>query len=348
MDGNNLPSLAIAISPDFVYSWVSPGLDESWLFKRSPTTDMLIPLGEEEKVIVGHHVMYDRARVKEEYHETRRKLRFLDTQSLHVCVSGLENSQKGQWLSANQSQTFDKKWMEVGSPNSPLAAVHKLYCGSDLDKSARDVFVSGTHLDVQKEFSDLMTYCANDVIATHNVLTQVWPLFKSRFPSKVTLSGMFEMAGCYIPLNENWDKYVRQSDDMFFNKQGEIKQVLKGLADDVLLKYNLDKEKTLKDNWLKQLKWESKNAVGVINKKLSVKARAEEEASVEAERKKVWKLGDVIRVVCEDNVGKPKHYTCAPEWYRQHCPKAATYYDVTFNRGPFDISLSNQISPLLL
>ena len=42
-----------------------------------------------------------------------------------------------------------------------------------LDKSKRDVFVTGTHADVQQDFQDLTTYCAGDVVATHNVLKQV-------------------------------------------------------------------------------------------------------------------------------------------------------------------------------
>ena len=56
----------------------------------------------------------------------RSGLRFLDTLSLHVCVSGLENSQKGQWLQADQCEQFDKKWMKVGSPNA--LSVRPIHC----------------------------------------------------------------------------------------------------------------------------------------------------------------------------------------------------------------------------
>ena len=62
--------------------------------------------------------MYDRARVKEEYGREQSGLRFLDTQSLHVCVSGLENHQKGQWLAAEKCGSFDQPWMHVGAANS--------------------------------------------------------------------------------------------------------------------------------------------------------------------------------------------------------------------------------------
>ena len=78
--------------------------------------------------------MYDRARVAEEYREERSQLRFLDTLSLHVCVSGLEMAQKGQWMAANVKKKFDKIWMNVGSPNG-LAATHQFYCGTPLGSS---------------------------------------------------------------------------------------------------------------------------------------------------------------------------------------------------------------------
>ena len=349
-NGNNLPALAVAFSPEFVYSWVSPALDKPWLYNRAPSTDLLIPLGNEPKIVVGHHIMYDRARIAEEYSEQRSTLRFLDTQSLHVCVSGLENTQKGQWLAANsRNETLDKDWMKVGSPNS-LAAVHKLYCGSDLDKSTRDVFVSGTHADVQAQFQSLTAYCASDVVATYNVLKEVWGLYRERFPSPVTLAGMFEMASCFIPTNKNWHRYTNEADNTFYTMQREIQHVLSNLADDALLRYHLDKKKTESDPWMSQLNWSTKKIFGVKNKKLSKKLQAEEDLqrNEELENPSPTSISDVINTVCSGTAEKPKHYLGAPEWYRALCPKASTYHDISWTRGPSEISLSTSIAPMLL
>ena len=347
LNGNQLPALAVSMSPDYVYSWVSPALDEPWLYSRTPTTDYLIPLGEEEKLVVGHHVMYDRARVAEEYSEHRSKLRFLDTQSLHVCVSGLENTQKGAWLGANETGKFDKAWMKVGSPNS-LAATHKLYCGTDLDKTARDVFVTGTHTDIQEQFQSLVQYCASDVVATRDVFMEVWKLYKERFPSPVTLAGMFEMASCFIPVNQNWQRYTTQADSMFYNAQGEIEQVLSKLADETLLGYHLNKEETLTDPWMSQLDWSSKKSLGIKNKKLSKKAQAEEDTRRKDEREGIITIESVINTVCNEKPDKPKHYSGAPEWYRGLCPKADTYSDVSWKREPCEVSLATATAPILL
>ena len=349
-NGNNLPALAVAMSPDFVYSWVSPALDKPWLYNRAPSTEFLIPLGNEPKIVVGHHIMYDRARISEEYQEQRSSLRFLDTQSLHVCVSGLENTQKGQWRGANAgNEKLNKDWMKVGSPNS-LADVHKLYCGKDLDKTTRDIFVTGTHSDVQAQFQSLTSYCAYDVTATFNVLKHVWELYNERFPSPVTLAGMFEMASCFIPTNKNWQRYIDESDRKFFSMQKEIQHVLSNLADETLLKYHLDKSKTESDPWMSQLDWSTKKILGVKNKKLSKKLQAEEDArqKEELENPTPASINDAIDTVCNKTPEKPKHYLGAPEWYRALCYKANSYHDINWTRSPSEISLSTAIAPMLL
>ena len=346
-NGNNLPALAVAVSPDYVYSWTSSALRKPWLYNRKPTTELLISLGPEPKLVVGHHVMYDRARVAEEYKEDRSNIRYLDTQSLHVCVSGLENVQKGQWLSANSNEELTKDWMKVGAPNS-LAAVHKLYCGKDLDKSQRDVFVTGSHSDVQEMFQSLVSYCANDVVATFSVFKEVWKLYNERFPSPVTLAGMLEMASCFIPTNKNWYRYVSESDAKFYEMQGEIQQVLALLADEVLLKYNLDMNKAVSDPWMSQLNWSTKKSLGVKNKKLSVKAQADEDKKRHKERNQPMTIANAIDNICCGVPDKPKHFSSAPEWYRSLCPKASSYHDLTWHRGPLDISLSTAVAPILL
>ena len=64
------------------------------------------------------------------------EVRFLDTMSLHICVSGLESSQRGVWLQRNKGErageeSLDEKWpgkwMQVGSPNSLAVSVNMLY-----------------------------------------------------------------------------------------------------------------------------------------------------------------------------------------------------------------------------
>ena len=57
-------------------------------------------------------------------------------------------------------------WMTVSSPNA-LDNVYKLYCGNDIDKSARDVFVKGSISDIRNQFQVMTIYETTDPM-THD------------------------------------------------------------------------------------------------------------------------------------------------------------------------------------
>lgn len=50
-----------------------------------------------------------------------------------------------------------------------------------------------------------------DVLATHEVLTAVLPIFLQRCSHPVTLTGMLEMGGAYLPVDTSWEKYTGRS-----------------------------------------------------------------------------------------------------------------------------------------
>jgi DNA polymerase gamma 1 len=89
------PIMACAGSPNAWYAWISP-----WLLDRSEDPEQLIPLGPSDipRVVVGHNVSYDRARIQEEYHLGGSQNRFLDTMSLHVAVKGISSHQRPAWM----------------------------------------------------------------------------------------------------------------------------------------------------------------------------------------------------------------------------------------------------------
>jgi len=133
---------------------------------------------------------------------------------------------------------------------------------------------------------------------------------------------------------------------MFFNMQGEIKQILSNLVDDTMLRNITQGGKT--DIWTSQIDWSSKKITGIKNDKLSAKAQAAVAAARVPNKSRVVTISDVIDTVCNSKPDKPKHYTGAPDWYRKLCPKAASYHDLDWKRGPTEISISTKIAPLLL
>ncbi|EIW70261.1 hypothetical protein TREMEDRAFT_29880, partial [Tremella mesenterica DSM 1558] len=108
------PVLATAATPTAWYSWISPTVFENppeiiappppkWekqIQKHHPHD--LIPLFKNDqskpRVVIGHNVGYDRARVLEEYSLERTSTRWIDTLSLHVATRGITSVQRPAWI----------------------------------------------------------------------------------------------------------------------------------------------------------------------------------------------------------------------------------------------------------
>ena len=101
--------MACAASPNGWYSWVSP-----WLLAETDDPQQLIPLGSPStpRIVVGHNVSYDRARVLEEYHLHPTKNRFLDTMALHVAVKGISSHQRPAWMKHRKSKQTEQEQQE--------------------------------------------------------------------------------------------------------------------------------------------------------------------------------------------------------------------------------------------
>uniref|UniRef100_A0A673TT22 DNA polymerase subunit gamma-1 n=1 Tax=Suricata suricatta TaxID=37032 RepID=A0A673TT22_SURSU len=282
------PTLAVAISPSAWYSWCSRRLVEerySWTSRLSPAD--LIPLEVparaggpaqrdwQEQLVVGHNVCFDRAHIREQYLIQGSHMRFLDTLSMHMAISGLSGFQRSLWMAAKQgkrkarhpTQRGQKShnkangpvisswdWLDISSVNN-LADVHSLYVGGPpLEKEPRELFVKGSMKDVRANFQDLMQYCAQDVWATYEVFQQQLPLFLERCPHPVTLAGMLEMGVSYLPVNQNWERYLAEAQSTYEELQREMKKSLMDLANDACQLVSGERYK--EDPWLWDLEWD--------------------------------------------------------------------------------------------
>ncbi|XP_077174016.1 DNA polymerase subunit gamma-1 isoform X2 [Paroedura picta] len=286
MEEGNCPTLAVAVSPSAWYSWCSKRLiEERYTWSSQLTLSDLIPLESgstsskqdwQEKLMVGHNVSFDRAHIKEQYLIEGSRMRFLDTMSMHMAISGLSGFQRSLWMAAKhgkrkgqqQVQEHIKKmrsktdgpviaswdWVNISSINN-LVDVHALYVGGQpLQKEARELFVKGSMKDIRNNFQELMRYCALDVQATHEVFQEQLPLFMKRCPHPVTFAGMLEMGACYLPVNHNWERYLDEAQVTYEELQKEMKKSLMNLADDAC--QLLHEERYKDDPWLWDLEWD--------------------------------------------------------------------------------------------
>uniref|UniRef100_A0A2M4AC42 DNA polymerase subunit gamma-1 n=1 Tax=Anopheles triannulatus TaxID=58253 RepID=A0A2M4AC42_9DIPT len=373
------PIIATALGPSGWYSWTSLLLaNERPIVHTDPSCtnasqsirlDDLIPLESDStagscstgpRVVIGHNVSYDRARVREQYWVEPTALRFLDTMSLHVCVSGITSYQRAMLKSSKALPQADSGWREQCSLNN-LADVYALYCGKRLNKSQRDTFVEGTLEEVRANFGKLMSYCAEDVRATKAVLVHLWPLFQERFPHPATLAGMLEMGSSYLPVNGSWNRYLTESDLTYDDLDIEGKQLLAQRADAAcgLLHNHAYK----RDLWL----WDQDWTVQDLKLKSARKTKAKMMVVADSEGRSGGECGEPAASTtlnCDaeaERLAKQfQHlYTLAdrlparrpllpgyPTWYRDLCSKPDT---AGWRPGPHQrISTGLQIAPKLL
>ncbi|KAI0063819.1 gamma DNA-directed DNA polymerase [Artomyces pyxidatus] len=91
------------------YAWISP-----WLIGESTNPQQLITFGPANvpRVVVGHNVSYDRARIREEYSISGSGNRFLDTMALHVAVKGISSHQRPAWMKYRKSKLKERERKE--------------------------------------------------------------------------------------------------------------------------------------------------------------------------------------------------------------------------------------------
>ncbi|KAI3399395.1 hypothetical protein diail_7122 [Diaporthe ilicicola] len=321
---NPFAVMACAASPTAWYVWLSP-----WLLGETDVKTQLVPLGDptKERIVVGHNVGYDRARILEEYDIKQTKNCFLDTMSLHVAVNGMCSQQRPTWMKAQKNREKEKLaraegtfnlgdpmdeeelWVGRSSINS-LRDVAKFHLNVSMDKSARDDF-SGLDRDkVLEKLDDLLNYCAADVAITHRVYSIVFTNFLKTCPHPVSFAALRHLSSVILPVDDSWNSYIENAEAIYQRLLADVQERLIYLAEKAL-EIKDDEEQWSNDPWLKQLDWSGQEIRYVKGKK----------------------KGDPPRPA------KNQKMPGMPKWYKDLFPT---------KDGPINISVRTRIAPLLL
>ncbi|KAJ9634963.1 DNA-directed DNA polymerase gamma mip1 [Knufia peltigerae] len=324
--------MATAASPSAWYAWISP-----YLLGESDNPRQLIPLGDPTKprIVVGHNIGYDRARVKEEYDLKQSKNFFIDTMSLHVAVNGMCSRQRPTWMKHKKNRDLRDKmagdhnslelqrmlenkmlseeeeelWVGRSSINS-LRDVAKFHCGVTIDKSQRDFFGELDRDGIRERIDELLDYCAADVAITHRVFQKVFPNFLETCPHPVSFGALRHLSSVILPVDESWDQYLKRAEGTYQQRLKDVEDRLIQLSEAALAVKEKPEVYTT-DPWLNQLDWSGQE----IKYK---KTRKKGEAPVPVARQK-----------------KPG----APNWYRDL---------FTSNTSPLNLTVRTRIAPILL
>lgn len=323
--------MACAVSPTAWYAWLSP-----WLLGETTNDRQLVPLGDptKDRIIVGHNVGFDRARILEEYSVNQTRNAFMDTMSLHVAVNGMCSQQRPTWmkhkknrelrdrvasesqdhtlaelLSSKSAHDEEELWVERSSINS-LRDVAKFHLNVSIDKAVRDDFGDLDRDGILAKLDELMDYCAADVAITHRVYQIVFPNFLEVCPHPVSFAALRHLSSVILPTNKTWDAYINNAEATFHRLSDAVQERLVGLTDKAL-EIKDDPEAYQNDPWLRQLDWSGQEIKMVKGKRKNDPPRP-------AARQK-----------------KPG----MPQWYKDLFAK---------NDSPINITVRTRIAPLLL
>jgi DNA polymerase gamma 1 len=272
----NFPAMACAVSGTHWYAWLSP-----WLLGESQNDRHLIPLGDPTKprVIVGHNIGYDRARIQEEYSMEQSKNYFMDTMSLHVAANGMCSRQRPTWVKHRKAREVQDKiandesavglhelldsgaskdeeedlWVGRSSVNS-LRDVAKFHCGITIDKAKREWFGELDREGVVARLDELLDYCAADVDITHRVYKRVLPHFLETCPHPVSFAALRHMSAEILPVNRGWRSYIANAEATYEKLISGVQERLVDLAEKAL-ELRTQPEVYRNDPWLCQLDW---------------------------------------------------------------------------------------------
>ncbi|EON64054.1 DNA polymerase gamma 1 [Coniosporium apollinis CBS 100218] len=324
--------MACAVSPDAWYAWISP-----WLLGESDSDRHLIPLGDPDqaKIVIGHNIGYDRARIAEEYDIKQSSTGFVDTMSLHVAVNGMCSRQRPTWVkrrkerelrdriassdegadlsalleSGNLTSEEEELWIGRSSVNS-LRDVAHFHCGITIDKAQREYFGELDRAGIRGKLEELLDYCAADVEITHRVYQKVFPLFVETCPHPVSFAALRHLSAEILPVNKTWDAYIANAEATYHKLSDAVQARLEALAAKAL-EIKDQPEKYTNDPWLSQLDWSGQ----------------------EIRYLKPKKKGDPPKPAARQK--KPG----MPNWYKGLFVK---------NDGPMNLTVRTRIAPLLL
>lgn len=268
--------MACAASPTAWYAWISP-----WLLGETENHIQLVPLGgpTKERIIVGHNIGYDRARIKEEYNVDQSRNFFIDTMSLHVAVNGMCSHQRPTWMKHQKNRNLREKmsgdnnsmelatllenkmlseeeeelWVGRSSINS-LRDVAKFHTGVTIDKSQRDYFGELDRDGIREKLDELLDYCAADVDITHKVFRKVFVNFLETCPHPVSFSALRHLSSVILPVNETWQQYLDNAEATYRENLENVERRLNELSDAALAVKDSPDVYTA-DPWLNQLDW---------------------------------------------------------------------------------------------
>lgn len=251
----NFPVMAVAIDPNgevFVWKYTNYG--------------ELIELPD-ETLVIAHNSSFDAQGLANSFQGIEHGCYFMDTMTLANACYGYCSSQF--WV-ADKKETGQRLpiWAYKGYGKSNFKSLKDTYFhlypdapDEDINKEIRDMFVTAKTLDeIEFHLGDLLEYNINDVVITLKVFRKLFPYWKRKNPSSVTLMGHIISSSYRIPLTPDWETWIEKVEATHAGIENQITSSLAKIA-----KKWASEGQDPDNPWQSHLDW------SVVRKKLSKK-----------------------------------------------------------------------------
>lgn len=237
----SVPVMAVALTVNGFYIWQPEKLGD------------LIPVAP-GSLVIAHNASYEACRIKQAY--TGEAL-FLDTLSMAKQCVGFASAQT--WVTRAKDSTRLPRYASYGSSLS-LSGLYKFFGLGELDKEARDVFVSAeTYQEIEDEWDNLLAYNIKDVIATTQLFGVLYAKYQEKIPSPTSLYGLIHSSSYRLPLVPDWFQWIDRVEDTYNAIQVEISTQLTAIAEQWVARgYQPN------NPWMAQLDWTIKPKARIL------------------------------------------------------------------------------------
>ncbi len=221
------PICAVAMGDDSLFAWV-----RDWQARVS--NEDLIPFPS-NRVVLGWNVSYDRQYLASEFLRWDGATvcpsgnQFLDGMSWATAMWGISDQQLAAYKMLSK-KPFPPLWVKHASPVS-LAAIHQRLFNEPLEKGVRDDIMKLTWDTWQPAIDRILSYCAQDVIATLRCMLEMFHQLRRRYVgSPISWLGQLHMSSPLITLDPDWFGYLSRCETQYHTLITKHRLMLENLA----------------------------------------------------------------------------------------------------------------------
>ena len=284
---------------------------ESFLDPSIAHTKKLIHVGALVKILIGHNVCFDYARINDNYQLAPANYVMIDTQSMFNVTHGLTSDLMKGFEVHGYRNLKEFPYAQYGAKANLVDAYNFYHRHSEpMKKEAkeiRDVFVKCETIQEMHDIGgrdNLLLYALDDTYYTYKLFASVLQDYFNHCPMWTAFYAMVILGTPRMPLDNNFWEWFKHCEQIFADKQQFIADTFDELAEELYQNWLLDEVDVDMDPWFSKLDWSMNTSMSKRVVKRYFVYRTDKAQSEVVEVPHGEPVGDTLKAYCESTGGK--------------------------------------------